>query len=421
MIRQRGRTLLPLAVSLVLMLLLGVFGTQQTARADGPTVPTEATVSAIGVPPNIECKWELPDMVPLDDLTINPYPDPTLEYGTSTNIHLHDDAMAVRPSVDPACSGPPATLPSQPNGVMNMTQARPNPDDLPEMRRIQLWMAVDHPNGISNIADVYWKIFHPDGSFKVQVHGVRVPLADIQAGKLGNSSTAGTMFEAASHTGQIAAAAIDDPNVGLVAKALQQEKAIYYAEFNVSKEQPCGAYKVEAHAVGVGGVEDVLVNYLDIQCFIYGEIDFNTVNWGGITPGLTDIVSGDLLWDVPADNKPTIRNVGNHGMGPTVHFTTMCQVGADGNPIPGAKCIDQFDVAFGRSAAALQWIDPVLASTVVKFDETRERVLCSNELGKMDFSIHPPSTLPTGIYKGTVNLTFYPVHRICSTDQEVHP
>jgi hypothetical protein len=413
------------AVAGLLVVASGVLS-QGTVLAD-PTVPTEATVSSVGVAPNIECKWELPDMIPLDG-TPNPYPDPTLEYGTVASPHLHDDDMADTPSPLFPCSLPATGTPTQADGATEMIQVRPNGDDEPEERRVQVWAAVDHPNGISNISDVYWKVFHPDGSFKVQVHGIRIPLAD--CGLLGDTTTVGTMLEAAHHTGQIGATAITDPNRGLVAKCYEQEKAIYYADFSISKEQPCGEYRIEAHAVSMG-VEDVLTNYIDVVCFFEGVIDFNDVDFGTIFPGLTDIVSGDLIFDPPADDNPTAMNVGNVGMTLAVHFDEMCQVG-----VPGPKCIDQFDVAFGRSAATLEWIDPVLASTTVTFDTesgptlptprpwldppdtvlTDTQVLCSNQVGKIDFSVHPPSTLPAGAYAGEVDVMFVAVRGVCPTD-----
>ena len=60
------------------------------------------------------------------------------------------------------------------DGQHHLIQVLPNAEDLPSQRRIELWAAVDHPAGISAISDVYWKVFHGDNSFKVQVHGVRI-------------------------------------------------------------------------------------------------------------------------------------------------------------------------------------------------------------------------------------------------------
>jgi hypothetical protein len=118
----------------------------------GIAVPTHAVVGTSGNPPNIECKWELPDM---DSGA------PGIQYTTSPG-HVHDDDMAVIPDADnnPSngfqvpCSGPPASVPSMPDGVQHMIQVNPNLENLPEEQRIQLWTAADSPLGIDSIIDV---------------------------------------------------------------------------------------------------------------------------------------------------------------------------------------------------------------------------------------------------------------------------
>jgi hypothetical protein len=383
-----------------LLLLAGI------AQAD-ENVPSNAEVSSVGVAPNIECKWELPDMQ--SDVG-------GIQYGTALDPHQHDDDMGMVPDAnnDPSdgiqvpCSGPPATVPSMPQDVQHMTQVRPNPEDLPEERRIELWMAVDHPNGISNIADTYWKVYHPDGSEKVQVHGAKVNKADCDplTGALGDSATVGKMFEAAVHTGQMTAEAVDDTNKGILTKCLQEEKAVYQAEFNLSKHQPCGMYKIEATAVAVGGQTTKLINYLDVQCVYFMQIDFDAVDWGTITPGLKDIVSGDLIWDDPHANAPTVKNVGNDGMGLSLHFTEMSGVSE-------GKIIDQFDACFGKSPSTLECIDPIPASSVASFSTNPDQVLCSNEMGKLDLSLHPPAILPADIYTGNIDVMAFAAPGVC--------
>lgn len=384
------------------------------------TLPTKAKVSADGVAPIIECKWELPDMA-IGDGTRNPFPDATFEYGTNGDIHRHDDAARTPHPVNP-CHLPATGTPSMASGARNMIDLMPNPGDLPELRRFQVWMAVDHPNGISNIDDVYWDIFHPDcvetvdesalcGKLKQQVHGIKIARPD--CGLLGNSSTAGTMFEAAVHSGQISAAAVDDPNRGMIALCHEQVKAIYYSEWTMSKEQPCGDYRVEANAVSHGTRAEPIVNYFHVICFIHGELDFTTLDWGGITPGLSKVLPGNLIFDDPAGNTPTVRNIGNIGLKPAVRFDEMCST-----TLPGKKCIEQFDTAFGRSAATLQYIDPIFAGQLAEFGSRRAQVLCADEVGKIDFSVHPPNTLPADAYEGGVEIIFQQVRGVCSTDQE---
>ena len=77
----------------------------------------------------------------------------------------------------------------------------------------------------------------------------------------------------------MSAAAVDDINRGMVAKCQEQEKALYYSEFPLSKDQPCGQYKIIASVTSSGG-SDTLTNYIDVLCVFALQIDFNAVDWG---------------------------------------------------------------------------------------------------------------------------------------------
>ena len=369
-------------------------------------VPTGANVTASNTAPVIECKWELPDM----DSTVSGIQYDTQD-ATPEWLHLHDDDMLLMPTPNYPCYGLPGTMA---DGATHMIQVKPNPEDNPEERRIQLWMAVDHAHGISSIDSAYWKVFHPDGEFKVQVHWDEViQITPAECLGLGYSDTDGSMLEAAHHTGQIAADTIDDVNNGLLSLCAEQQKAIYYGEFTLSKHQPCGQYKIEAHAVS-GGAEDVLTNFLDVVCVPYLEIDFETgINWGDIAPGGTDTVSGDL--DFTTSNMPTVRNTGNVGMEVGVSFSEMVQVG-----VPGGKVIDSFDACFGKSPFTLVCHDPFGVDIEQWFGQAEPQVLCSNEDGKLDLSIHPAQELPSGDYAGTVDVLMKMEDEgncNCSTDQ----
>jgi hypothetical protein len=193
----------------------------------------------------------------------------------------------------------------------------------------------------------------------------------------------------------------------------EQVKAIYYGEWTISKEQPCGRYRVVAHAVSNATQAETITNYFDVVCFISGGLDFEELDWGTISPGTTDVVPGDTVWDPTDSDRPTVRNIGNIGLEPSVTFEEMCST-----TLPIEKCIIQFDVSFGRSPSVLQHIDPIFAGDTVDFDDDRNRVLCADELGKIDFSVHPPNTLPADFYEGDVEITFLPVRNVCPTDQE---
>jgi hypothetical protein len=396
------------------VLALGVLsqGTAGTARADPAptptpnTVTTGATVDGTGIAPNIECKWELPDVLSSDT-------DPTIQYGLDDDPDTVPDADPTTPGIQIPCdlqrdgTGNPIGPPAMPEDVHAKIQVKPNLEDEPEARRIQVWMAVDHPAGLGNIGGVYWDVFEGDGAggwtHKVQLEGTDVhkvptgPTGQCTNYGTGTDDPPNTMFGAAVANGILSADAVDDLNFGLVAKCQQNEKAFYYSEFELSKDQPCGEYKIIATAAS-GGLTDTLTNYIDIICVIGLQIDFSSVNWGSIVPGQDDQVSGNLLWEPTSSTAPTVKNVGNDGMRLKVHFSAMT-----GSTDP-SKTIDSFDACFGRSPSTLQCFNTIAASTWKTFDADPARVLCANEVGKLDLSLHPPAFLPNDTYSGTLDL-----------------
>lgn len=369
-------------------------------------VQTSAVVEGTSIAPEIECKWELPDM---DSYTSG------MQYEDEGGNH-DDDPMMPTPMYP--CDLDEGGYPAMDQGAHNMVQVLANAEDDPTTKTIELWAAVDHEFGLEAISDVYWKIFHPDGEPKIQVHGTKV---DCEA--YGDSVTDGTMFNAAHETGQISAEAIDNDDSGLISLCVQGDKAFYRSSFELSKHQPCGEYIVELHAVS-SGVESVLVNYLDVICFYHMEIDFETsINWGAIQPGVKDVIPGNLTFN-PSESPsaPTVKNTGNSGMQVGIHFDEMVQ---QGTTLP--KIIDTFDACFGDepTTAGLQCVDPIMASEQVWFgngedpDATPHQVLCSNETGKLDLSIHPPTTLPSGQYIGSMDVYARSAEAplTCPTDQ----
>jgi len=354
-------------------------GTAREARADQP-VPTGATVVTGSMAPTIACKWELPD--------VNDNAADGTQYG-------QDDNPSATPGVPCQLTG---GVVGMPNNIHNLIQVLPNAENLPTEKMVELWAAVGHPAGISNISDVYWDVFHPDGTAKVQVHGVR-----------DTSCTGPTgMFAAAQTTGQLSNAAINDTNNGIVALCQQGGIAIYHATFLISKHQPSGEYRVNLTAVSSGATVS-LTNYLDVIPFYNLVTDFTNVDFGVVTAGLDKIVLGDL--DMSTSNRPTVKNTGNTGMGIALLFADMVN-----SPDPVlAKHINQFDAKFGRQPSTLQDIPFILSGTAVAFDDNPERVLCPNRVGKLDLSVHPPISLPAGVYTGQVTIIARRVP-ICLTD-----
>jgi hypothetical protein len=301
------------------------------------------------------------------------------------------------------------------------------------------------------------------------------------------------MFEAAHHTGQINADAIES-GVGLVDKCAENAKVIYYAKFSIDKDQPCGKYRIEAHAIN-GGPDVTFVNYIWVECFTFMNLDFTKVIWENINPGEQGDAEGDDVWDDSISdvidtlshtppNGATVHNGGNHGMSIYVHFSEMLQICQQedinnnvagcsngkvaGDPFDNAagNGIRNFDLCFGKAdeerSAALNIkcvgsdgpLDPntgipsdaIPASVWTLFgpgtvanpndppggdltpNSNGHQVLCANEMGKLDLSIHP-GNIPTGTYAGQVDIMFYEPHNPagqntghddCFGDQESH-
>ena len=96
-------------------------------------------------------------------------------------------------------------------------------------------------------------------------------------------------------------------------------------------------------------------NYIDIVCFLSFDVDFESVDWGDISPGNFDIVGGDLDMNTP--DMPTVQNLGNHPIGIAVQFQALIQtLDGDGLPVQLPDEIDEFDACFGKLPSTLECI-----------------------------------------------------------------
>ncbi len=299
----------------------------------------------------------------------------------------------------------------QPDGVAHVIQVRPNPLDRPEERKLQLWAAVRHANGTSAISGVTWRLYAPDGRpVESEVEGVR--LARGSSSQHGGSAPQGSMFAAAVLTGQISAALVDDPSAGLQASCARGDVALYSAVFSLSHRQPCGEYRVETQARS-GTRTTTLSSYFDVVCFYFLQFDFDAIEWGTLAAGDTRTLTGDLVFDSPSANSPTVRNAGNDGVALGIRFSPMRRVDPDDAASVTSPGIDQFSACFGRSAETLQCGVANALTRRVAFDDQRERVLCANELGRLDLSVRAGPDLATGQYVGSARVEARPAPRMC--------
>ena len=203
---------------------------------------------------------------------------------------------------------------------------------------------------------------------------------------------------------------MDDVNRGIIAKCQEEDKALYYSEFSLSKDEPCGQYKVIETVTAQGG-SDTLTNYIDILCVYALQIDFNKVDWGLITPGVRNVVGGDLVWDDPPDNKPTVKNVGNDGMGLEIRFSEMTG--------PNKGKIDSFRRLLRHAPLQLSVHRPNRGRHLGGLGDDPAQVLCANDLGKLDLSLHPPLPLVPDTYSGTMDIVAYYVPNKCAGSEPI--
>jgi hypothetical protein len=390
---------------------------------DPGDIGTGGSYSGTGGPrPVIECSWALPDY--------DGNWDTGMQYG-------QDDDPTNGPIGGPPCKFNDGLRPSQgPQGPVHI-KVLPNIDDKPTLQWIELWSAVDTPD---NITDVSWRIFHPDGSLKVQVHGYRYDTTQARCvGPTGMFTAAGPL---PTGTGQIDALAIangpgtdptNDDDDSIRELCQQRLKGLWYGAFGLSKHQPYGIYRVEAIATGNTGTTTLNYN-IQVLPVIYLATDFATVSFNGLVIGNNQI-GGDTNW---GSLPPTVQSQGNEGITVEMQYDPLCLSPNDLSPANchQSKRIDTFDGGFGTDQSKVTHVFPVRinpdwprtgADTDLPVPTTgwtsflqgnpddRYRTLCPNDLGKVDFSVHVPLGKATGTYVGKVRLRAVANH-ICDTD-----
>ncbi len=429
-------------------------GGQGAQLGNGLGTSGTVTSAGTGIAPSIECKWEALDM----DSTSN----------TSTAYSLDgefDDDDAMVPTPYNPCDLVDGSL-SYASGARNSIQVLPNAHDLPNERTVELWGAVSHEQGLPRIGDVYWDVYEwcnvrAEGDFatgtgphinpigtgyfdgtasgwclKTQVHApsqtsspsdITVATPEV-CSSLGHLNA--DMLQAANETGQLSSAAIGNSSASgsLLERCFNGSLGIYTSSFTISKEQPCGEYMVEMHAVSSGQAAQPLVNYIDVICFHQFEFDQDQITWDQINSGSTTYVHGDFAF-IQNDGAPTVRNTGNSGLSVGVRFSKMTSLQ---NPL---KPITHFDACFGTSSSpgeGYQCQDPIFATenTLAGDDGTlgplttpffyfegivgtdfdparngldehpgdsphwpRGTVVCQNQTAKLTLSLHAPAAL----------------------------
>lgn len=396
---------------------------QQPAYADPDVVPTTANVvPGSGADMIIECKWEIVDRSPNDF---------AMTYGTPYDDDDPTVDAAGAPCDAPAVSG--TTPAPMENNRRHMVQIRPNTHDEPITRQYEKWVSV-YSRAPGSIIDVYWKVWEPfvgtnppspaqagcvveqfpnpadpavnnQYCLKYQHHATpnraaptaTNPLTDVSCANL--QAMRPTMFQQAINTGQMTPAEADY----IIEKCFQNEKRTFRVQEDISKEQPCGEYRVEVTVVNSAPSTFRLVDHFDVICFGALALDFDRVNWGQILNNTDNFVSGDLVMQSPVgENAPTAQNQGNDPQLVSIHYNPLLLAS---DP---TKQINRFDLKlraiWQTNPASISEIPVIMASEWACFPR---HPIAYNQTAKIDFSVHPSAAEP-GQYNGTVDVTLAP-------------
>jgi hypothetical protein len=243
---------------------------------------------------------------------------------------------------------------------------------------VYVYAVVTDPNGINDIADVFAEIYHPDGTYKLQIHLKPVPC-----------DQALQMFRAARAAGLIFPCnngfTLDEMEWMLDCQKMQAQ--LWYGKWVYKIHQPDGLYGTVVTAVDTdGGTNSCANSVTEIISIVQLGLDFTEVDWGQIKPSVAKWVAGDDNF-VPGDGKPTVWNQGNNLASLKVH----------NDPLVGAnfgKQIIDFDVKLlGQTEhyQASQWVK--LVGPLVPCHPVQ-----------IEFSVHAPFGLPKDDYQGLISI-----------------
>ena len=381
--------------------------------ANAQNASTGASVGSSATAPHIECAWALNDA--------NKTWVDKMQYG-------NDDTPTVgagSPCVATTDGSDEATMPNPYSTVM--IDVKPNAHDEPTQQYVELWGALD-TNNIN--PSVYFDVYHPDGTQKVQIDATKYASSANSAACFGPSG----MFGAAQTTGQLTTAAV----ANIVTECATQTKQLWYGAFGISKHQPYGTYRITLTAAAAGGGAEVQTFYINVLPFSNLEKDFTAVNFGAVGPNSHyETGTGNFTFDGAnnaANNKYSVRNTGNAGIALGVRFASMCGDYLAGGSCTDAKRIDQFDAKFGvgvpvnlfsiGNVSLATSLPSLLTSTAnpaplgpeAQFPADLARTLCPNDVGKMEFSIWTEN-IQAGAYSAAngIQLVSRP-SALCPTD-----
>ena len=172
------------------------------------------------------------------------------------------------------------------------------------------YVIVMDPNGISDIAVVYEKLYYPNGTLV----SPETTCVDIT-----NSAEQDQALNDALKAGLITSSELT--NFKWELDPLKQQAKMFRVENSLSNCDPAGSYQVYFKAVDNGGLyleNTTNFDYLKLKAI---GLDFDSINYGSVTVNTEKWVAGDDVWGTPT--KPTIKNEGNDPLQISVQGSTM--------------------------------------------------------------------------------------------------
>lgn len=288
------------------------------------------------------------------------------EVSTSANV----DAAGSEPIIKAKWECAANDDPDRPGIQIFPNPAGPMPGEGGETE-VCVYAVVTDPNGIGDITGVYFKVFHPDGTEKLQVHMVKVEdPAEIEWAKMDAVDTGQLTLEQAAELDE----EID-----------KNDAEMWVGCWIYEIHQPAGEYCIEVSGVDQFGNITKMMNCIYIESIVVLALDFSSVNFGAIVPRAEKWVMGNDVFD-PGDGRPTVWNQGNDLASLMVHSDPMVGV-AEG------KEITTFDVQLLEEEVVYEACDWVCLTGPLE--------PCTPT--QIDFSIHPPEFLPMDVYEGAMH------------------
>ncbi len=290
-----------------------------------------------------------------------------------------DDDVAVVPSSGGRCTWvPEAERLIQRSGVQEMLQVRPNPAGGSAVE-VASDIALAQQIGSQPVGQVLVRVSRPDGESHTEVSASRLSCLD-------ESVEADLSVASSPSVGAIARLAIsNNRGEGVLDRCRQGDLSLHRAMWSVDATDPCGSYSVEFVASSTAGAESRHNHSIDVVCFTWLTIDFETIDWD-VRAGSFSTVSGDT--DVATPGRPTVSNRGNAGVG----------VGVEMSPLRHAETgmeMGEFSASFGEGSEG--WNVP--AEAVLWFDAP-SMALCAAGVMALSVTLEAPPTALPGVYDG---------------------